>query len=160
MCNRKIAEQVNNVIESICNFALSYTSADFENWTVGIGTLGIAYGAIKTIPDRIKATHKDPELIKLYQKVVYRKFQELYASPIGIAYSLPQNLDQLTDLFVKHFPDIGDREAADKIFDDLMLDGYFKTVVGNANVMKTAKWDTKTRKPLEPEVENLPKDKN
>ena len=40
-----------------------------------------------------------------------------------------------------------------------MLDGYFKTVVGNATVVKTAKWDTKTRKPLESEVENLPKDK-
>lgn len=155
------------MIETICNVALSYTSSDFESWAVGfgtiligIGTLGIAYGAIKVIPDKIKATHKDPELIKLYQKVIYRKFQELYASSEGITFSLPQDLEQLTNLFVKRFPDIGNREAADMILDDLMLDGYFKTVVGNATVMKTSKWNTKTRKPLEPEVENLPKDKS
>ena len=155
------------MIESICNVALSYTSSDFENWAVGFGTIligfgtiGIAWGAIKIIPDKIKAIHKDPELVKLYQKVISREFQKLYASPTGITFSMPQDLDQLTKLFVKQFPEIGDREAADKILDDLMLDGYFKTVVGNATVLKTAKWDTKTRKPLDPEVENLPEDKS
>lgn len=65
----------------MCDVVLTYTSTDFENWAVGlgtiligVGTLGIAYGAVKTIPDKISASHKDPELIKLYQKVVYRDF--------------------------------------------------------------------------------------
>ncbi len=158
-------EASQNMIDYICGVALSYSTADFRNWTVGIGTLliglgtlGIAYGAVKTIPDRIKATHKDPDVVKLYQKVVYRMFQEVYASSDGNKLSLPKDLDQLTKLLIKMFPNVGDREAADKILDDLMLDGYFKTVVGNATVMKTSKWDPKTKKPLPPDVENLSSD--
>jgi len=153
------------MIEYLCDVVLTYTSTDFKNWAVGfgtiligIGTIGIAYGAVKTIPDRISARHKDPELIKLYQKVVYREFQKMCASSEGITFSLPQDLEQLTKLLLQKFPNIGDREATEKILDDLMIDGYFKTVVGNATVMKTSRWDTKSRKPLSPDVENLPKD--
>lgn len=42
--------------------------------------------------------------------------------------------------------------------DDLMTDGYFQTVVGNATVVKTAKWDTKSRKPKKPDIASLPSD--
>ena len=149
----------------MCDVVLTYTSADFRNLAggfgtilIGIGTIGIAYGTVMVIPKKIYASHKNPDLIKLYQKVVYREFQEMYASSEGITFSLPQDLELLTKLLLKKFPNIGGREAADKILDDLMIDGYFKTVVGNATVMKTSRWDTKSRKPLPPDVENLPKD--
>jgi hypothetical protein len=152
------------MIDYMCDVVLAYTSSDFNNWTVGFGTIligfgtiGIAYGALKTIPDKISASHKNPDLIKLYQKVVYREFQKMYASSEGITFSLPEDLEQLTKLLLQKFPNIGDREAAGKILDDLMIDGYFKTVVGNGTVMKTAKWDTKSRKSLSPDLENLPK---
>lgn len=82
----------------------------------------------------------------------------MFASIEGITLSLPKDLEQVTKLLLQKFPNIGDREAADKILDDLMIDGYFKTVVGNATVMRTSRWDPKSRKPLSPDVENLPKD--
>lgn len=152
------------MIEYVCDTALAYTSADFEHWTVGfgtlllgIGTIGIAYGAVKKIPEKIQATHKDPVTVKLYQKVVYRAFQEVQASEEGMPFSLPKDLEQLTDLLLDKYPFIGDREAVATILDDLMLDGYFKTVKGNAVVVETAKWDTKTRKPLSPSVEHISK---
>ena len=63
----------------MCDVVPTYTSVDFVNWAVafgtiliGIGTIGIAYGAAMAIPDKINASHKNPDLIKLYQKVVYR----------------------------------------------------------------------------------------
>ena len=82
----------------------------------------------------------------------------MHASPEAMPLSLPKDLEVLTNLFVQRFPEIGDDDAASAILDDLMLDGYFQTVVGNAAVVKTARWDTKTRKPLDPEINNLPKD--
>lgn len=153
------------MIEYMCDVVLSYSPADFENWAVGLGTMligfgtiGIAYGAVKTIPDKILASHKDPELIKLYQKVVYRMFADVYASPEGMTCSLPGDLEQLTKLLIKRYPNIGNIEAAGKILDDLMTEGYFQTVVGNTTVLKTARWDPKTKKPLPPDVDNLPTD--
>lgn len=155
------------MIETLCNIATSYTSQDFENWMVGLGTIligggtiGLAYAALKTIPDKLSQRHKDQELIRLYQKVVYRMYREAEASNEGIVFSLPKDIEELTKLLVKRNPQIGSKEDADRIMDDLMLDDYFKYVQGNATVLKTAKWNPKNRSEhVKHKIDDLPNEK-
>jgi len=63
-------------MDAFCDVVLSYTTEDFENWTIGIGTLAIGFGtsllgyaAIVTIPRKIGERYKDKDLITLYQRV-------------------------------------------------------------------------------------------
>jgi len=154
------------MFEDICNFVFSYTTNDFKNWLVGIGTLaigigtiGLAYAALKTIPEKLGKLFKDKKIVTLYQKVVYRMYREIEASEQGIAFSLPQDVEQLTKLLLQRYPQIGSKEDADCLMDDLMLDDYFKYVQGNATVMKTSKWNTRDRtQKVKPKFENLPSD--
>ena len=154
------------LIPEICNFTTKFTSNDFENWFVGIGTLfigvgtlGLAYAALKTIPEKLTQRYKDKELIKLYQKVVYRMYRDVEASSEGITYSLPEDVEQLTKLLIKRYPQIGSKEDADRLMDDLMLDDYFQHVAGNTTVLKTSKWDPRDRtKKVKPKIDTLPGD--
>lgn len=154
------------MIENICNVALEYTSLDFENWTVGIGTIliglgtiGIAWGAVKSIPDRISAQHKDKEIITLYQRAIYRMYMDVAASTKGMPFNLPKDLDKLTDILIQKYPFIGDKKSVERLMDDLMEDNYFQYVQGNATVLKTTKWDSGDRsKKVNPKIEDLPKD--
>lgn len=156
------------MIESICNFVFSYTSADFKNWIVGIGTfaiglgtIGLAYAALKTIPEKISARYKDKDIIALYQKVVYRMYREVEASKEGMPFSLPKDLERLTKLLIKRYPQVGSKEDADRLMDDLMLDDYFQHVAGNATVLKTSKWNPKDRtQRVKPKVDTLPGDQD
>jgi len=125
--------------------------------TIGIGTLGLAYAALKTIPEKITARYKDKDLITLYQKVVYRMYRKVEASVQGMPFSLPNDLEQLTRLLIEHFPQIGSKEDADRLMDDLMLDDYFQYVAGNTTVLKTAKWNPKDRtQKVKPKIDTLP----
>jgi len=126
---------------------------------IGMGTLGLAYAALKTIPDKIAARYKDRDLINLYQKVVYRMYREVEASEQGMSFSLPNDLEQLTRLLIQRFPQIGNKEDAYRLMDDLMFDDYFQCVAGNATVLKTAKWNPKDRtQKVKPKVDILPGD--
>ena len=96
------------MIESFYNFAFSFTPDDFKNWMVGIGTIaiglgtiGLAYAALKTIPEKIGARYKDKDIITLYQKVVYRMYSDVAASTEGICFSLPKDVEQLTKLLLE-----------------------------------------------------------
>lgn len=154
------------MLEEICNFAFSYTSEDFKNWLVGIGTLALgggtialSYAALKTIPEKLGMHYKEKEIISLYQKVIYRMYREVEASEQGITFSLPQDVEQLTNILLQRFPQIGSKEDADRLMDDMMLDDYFKYVQGNATVMKTSKWNPRDRtQQVKPKVEDLPSD--
>ena len=156
------------MIESLCNFVFSFTPDDFKNWMVGIGTfaiglgtIGLAYAALKTIPEKIGARYKNKDIITLYQKVVYRLYRDVEASAEGICFSLPKDIEQLTKLLLKRYPQIGSKEDADRLMDDLMLDDYFQYVQGNATVLKTSKWNTKDRKQkVQPKVDTLPGDQD
>lgn len=155
------------MFEDFCNIVANYTSEDFENWAVGIGTILFGVGtimlggaALLALP-KISQRYKDPEIITLYQKVVYRMYRQVEASPQGMPFALPEDVEQLTNLLVNRFPEIGSKDDADKLMDDLMLDDYFKTVQGNATVLRTAKWDPKDRtKDVDPTIEDLPSDED
>ena len=146
--------------------SINLTGIEINNWLLGIGslllglgTVGIAFAGLKTIPDKIGEQHKDKELVALYQKAIFRMYRKVEASSEGITFSMPNDLEQLTKLLLNNYPQIGTKEDADRIIDDLMLDNYFQTVVGNATVIKTAKWDPKDRtKKVAPLVSNLPGD--
>lgn len=152
------------MIEQICGVALAYTTEDFENWTLGLGTLligfgtlGVAWAAVKEIPKALEKRGKNDDLIKMYQRVVYRLYREVEASSEGITASLPGDFEQLTKLLHERYPQLGSLENVQSMMDDLMLDGYFKHVRGNATVLVTSKWDPKDRsKKVEPDIENLP----
>jgi hypothetical protein len=152
------------MIEQICSVALAYTTEDFGNWgsgfgtlLIGLGTIGIAWAAVKTIPKALEKRHKSDDLIKMYQRVVYRLYREVEASSQGITFSLPGDFEQLSKLLHSTHPNLGSLENVQTMMDDLMLDGYFKTVRGNATVMVTSKWDPKDRsKKVNPDMENLP----
>jgi hypothetical protein len=154
------------MFENACDFLTYYSTEDFENLAVGLGTVLVGTGTLllgraglKNIPRALSQRSKDMDLIRLYQKVVYRMYREIEASPEGMAYALPEDLDQLSNLLVKTFPQIGGREAADRLLDDLMLEDYFKTVRGNTTVVETAKWDPADRsRRVDPKSENLPQD--
>ena len=124
---------------------------------IGFGTIGMAYGAISSIPRKLGQHYKSKEIISLYQKVVFRMYRQVEASTQGISFRVPEDVEQLTKLLIQKFPQIGTKEDADRIMDDLMLDDYFRTVRGNATVIETAKWDPRDRtKKVKPKVEDLP----
>ena len=153
------------MLDSLSDLLASYTTEDFENIAAGLGTLALGVGTVlvgvaglKTIPRALREKHKDEGLIKLYQRVVYRMYKEVTSSSEGIAYSLPKDRDQIADLMIRRFPQIGDRDTVRRLMDDLMLDDYFKYVHGNTTVMKTVKWDPEDpSKAVDPIVEDLPR---
>lgn len=141
------------MLQSLCQAAMAYTSQDFNHWlsgagalATGIGTIGLAYAAVRAIPKALLQRHKSEVTIRLYQRVVMRMYREAEASSDGIALSLPADLDALTQLLVKRHPAIGTFDDARSLMDDLMLDDYFKTVVGNQVVERTAKWKPQSEK--------------
>ncbi len=128
---------------------------------IGLGTIGLAYAALKTIPDKISARYKDKDIITLYQKVVYRMYIDVESSPQGMSFSLPEDLEQLTKLLLERYPIVGSKEDADRLMDDLMLDDYFQHVQGNATVLKTSKWNPRDRtQKVKSKVDNLPGDQD
>jgi len=128
---------------------------------IGIGTIGLAYAALKTIPEKLTARYKDKDLITLYQKVVYRMYREVEASEQGMPFNLPKDLERLTRLLLERFPQVGSKEDADRLMDDLMLDDYFQHVQGNATVLKTTKWNPRDRtQEVKPKVNTLPGDQD
>ena len=150
------------MIDQFCDVALTYTSEDWANWgtfLIGLGTLGLAWAAIKTIPKALKKDAKSDELIKMYQRVVYRLYREVEASTEGMPFSLPGDFEQLSKLLHRNYPQLGSLANVQAMMDDLMIDGYFKTVRGKTDVLVTHKWDPKDRsKKIDPEIENLPSD--
>jgi hypothetical protein len=151
-------------METICDYLNTYTSEDFKNWLVGLGTLaigigtiGIAYAGLKTIPEKFGTKSKNKELIKSYQQVIYRMYKEVVSSGEGVILRLPKDIDKITKIMIEKHPQIGSNEDAICFMDDLMEDDYFKSVQGNATVMKTAKWNSKNRKEsVKPKIEDLP----
>lgn len=140
------------MIDWICSAAVSYTPQDFSDLlsgfgavATGAGTLGLAYAAVKKIPKAIQQRNKSQELIRLYQKVVYRMYRDIEATQEGILLSLPRDLQALMELLVKKHPQVGPIEDARKLIDDLMLDDYFKFVAGNQVAEKIAKWEPEKR---------------
>lgn len=154
------------MLNTLCNLALSYSPQDFGNWFsgvgnlfLGLGTIGLAFAALKTIPDKLSRKYKDPELVALYQKVFYRMYRNVEASSEGMPLSLPRDIEALSNLIIQKYPEAGAKENVHKMLDDLMLDDYFKFVQGNATVMKTIKWNPKNRsEPVPPKVEDIPND--
>lgn len=152
------------MIDTLCNVALSYSPQDFGSWfsgagnlLLGIGTIGLAYAALKTIPDQFAKKYKDPQLVELYQKVFYRMYRNVEASREGISLTLPGDIEALSQLIIQRYPEVGSKEGVYKMLDDLMLDDFLKIIQGNATVMKTIKWDPKDRgKPVQPIVEDIP----
>ena len=135
------------MIEWLCNAAVSYTSQDFNHWlsgvgavATGVGTIGLAYAGVRAIPKAIAQRNKSQEVVRLYQKVVYRMYRHAEASAEGILLSLPSQLEPLIQLLVAKHPEVGTHDDARKLMDDLMLDDYFKSTVGHQVVEKTAKW--------------------
>ena len=138
------------MIEWLCNAAITYTPQDFNHWLSGVGavatgagTVGLAYAAVKAIPRAIAQRHKSQEVIRLYQKAVYRMYRNAEASEEGMPFSLPADLEPLLQILVRRHPELGTHDDVRKLMDDLMLDDYFKTTVGNQVVEKTAKWAPK-----------------
>jgi hypothetical protein len=138
------------MIEWLCNAALSYTPQDFNHWlsgmgavATGVGTIGLAYAAVRAIPRAIAQRHKSREIIRLYQNVIYRIYRGTEASEGGMALSLPQDLHTLIELLIRRHPELGSSDDARKLMDDLMLDNYFKSTVGNQIVERIAKWEPK-----------------
>jgi hypothetical protein len=152
------------MISALCNVALSYSPQDFGNWfsgmgnfLVGLGTIGLAYAALKTIPEQFAKKYKDPHLVELYQKVFYRMYRNVEASREGIVLTLPHDIEALSQLIIQRYPEVGSKDSVYKLLDDLMLDDFLKITQGNATVMKTIKWDPKDRgKPVPPIVEDIP----
>ena len=128
---------------------------------IGLGTIGLAFAALKTIPDKLGARYKNKDIITLYQKVVYRMYRKVEASEHGMSFSLPKDLEQLTKLLLDRYPEVGSKENADRLMDDLMLDNYFQYVQGNTTVLKTSKWNPKDRtQKVKQKVETLPGDQD
>lgn len=152
------------MLDTLCNAALSYSPQDFESWfsgagdfLMGLGTIGLAFAALKTIPDKLSKKYKDPQLVELYQKIFYRMYRNVEASPEGITLSLPRDIEALSRLLIQKYPEVGAKESVYKMLDDLMLDDYLKFTQGNATVMKTIKWNPKNRdEPVPPKVEDIP----
>ncbi len=154
------------MINALCNVALSYSPQDFGNWfsglgnfLVGLGTIGLAFAALKTIPDRFGKKYKDPNLVELYQKVFYRMYRNVEATREGIVLTLPRDIEALSALIIQRYPEAGSKDSVCKLLDDLMLDDFLKITEGNATVMKTIKWDPKDRsKPVPPIIEDIPRE--
>lgn len=88
-------------------------------------------------------------------------YRDVEAGEEGIIFSLPKDVEPLTKLLLKKYPQIGSKEDADRLMDDLMLDDYFKYVQGNTTVMKTARWNPRDRTQIvKPKVEDLPSGDN
>lgn len=136
------------MIDWLCSTAVSYTPQDFSDLfsglgalATGAGTIGLAYAAVKKIPKAIQQRNKSQEVIRLYQKVVYRMYRDVEATQEGILVSLPKDLQALMELLVKKHPQVGSIEDARKLMDDLMLDDYFRVVVGNQVAEKIVNWE-------------------
>lgn len=151
------------MVEYICGIAFSYTSADVANWGtlfMGLGTIGLAYAAIKKLPEALNKDAKSQDVIKMYQRVVYRMFREVEASEEGRPFSLPSDREKLFELMFQKFPQLGSLDKTRAMMDDLMLDKYFKHVRGNADVLVTVQWDPVDReKKVDPVIENVPPQK-
>ena len=121
------------MLQYVCDFAFGYTTEDFENILNGIGMVGLAVGtimagigAILIIPRTIAERHKDDDLIKLYQKVVYRMYRTVEASAQGITFSLPGDFAQLAKLLHEQHSDVGSQEDAEKMMTVGAALGYLK----------------------------------
>lgn len=69
--------------DHICDAALACTSEDSANWgtfLIGLGTLGLAWAAINTIPKTLRNDAKSNDLIKMCQRVVYRFYRDVESS--------------------------------------------------------------------------------